>query len=54
MLIIALSRQLHMKDLLSHPLGPLPWALANGDGSLWKTNNNLIKTMYLDMYIKLD
>ena len=39
MLIIALSRQLHMKDLLSHPLGPLPWALANGDGSLWKTNN---------------
>ena len=39
MLIIAQSRQLHMKDLLSHPLGPLLWALANGDGSLWKTNN---------------
>ena len=38
MLIIAQSRQLHMKGVLSHPLGPLLWALANGDGSLWKTN----------------
>ena len=28
-----------MKDVLLHPLGPLLWALANGDGSLWKTNN---------------
>ena len=32
MLIIAQDRQLHMKDVLSHPLGPLLWALANGDG----------------------
>ena len=32
MLIIAQSRQLHMKDVLSHPLGPLLWALAKGDG----------------------
>ena len=36
MLIIAQSRLLHMKDVLSHPLGPILWALANGDGSLWK------------------
>ena len=29
-----------MKDVLSHPLGPLLWALANG--SLWKTNNAVL------------
>ena len=27
-----------MSNVLSHPLGPLPWALANGDGTLRKTN----------------
>ena len=27
-----------LKDVLAHPLGPLPWALANADGSLRKTN----------------
>ena len=27
-----------MRDVLAHPLGPLPWALANADGSLRKTN----------------
>ena len=27
-----------MKQVLSHPLGPIPWALANGDGSLRKTD----------------
>ena len=42
MLNIAQSRQLHMKDVLSHPLGPLLWALANGDGSLWKTNKAVL------------
>ena len=26
-----------MIDVLSHPLGPLPWVLANGDGTLRKT-----------------
>ena len=25
-------------DILAHPLSPLPWALANADGSLRKTN----------------
>ena len=33
MLIVAQSSQLHMKDVLSHPLGPLLWVLANSDGS---------------------
>ena len=37
MLIIAQSRQLHMKDVLSHTLGPLLWALDNGDVSLRRT-----------------
>ena len=27
-----------MKDVLSHSLGPLLWALAKDDGSLQKTN----------------
>ena len=27
-----------MKDVLQHPLGPLPWSLANCDGSMKKTN----------------
>jgi len=27
-----------MNDVLAHPLGPLPWAIANGDGTLRKTN----------------
>ena len=27
-----------MKDVLKHPLGRLPWALANCDGTLKKTN----------------
>jgi len=34
MIIIAETRQLKMKEVLSHPLGPLPWALASADGSL--------------------
>ena len=36
--IIAENRQLHMKDVLCHPMGPLPWALSSVDGSLRKTS----------------
>ena len=36
--LIAQSRKLEMRDVLSHPLGPLPWALSNGDGTMKKTN----------------
>ena len=36
--IIAENRQLHMKDVLWHPMGPLPWALFSVDGSLRKTS----------------
>ncbi|CAH3137149.1 unnamed protein product, partial [Porites lobata] len=38
MVIIAENRQLHMRDVLCHPLGPLPWALSVVDGSLRKTS----------------
>lgn len=38
MILVAESRNVNMKDVLSHPLGPLPWALANTDGTLRKTN----------------
>lgn len=38
MIIIAQSRKIPIKEVLAHPLGPLPWSLANSDGSLRKTN----------------
>ena len=38
MIVVAQSRAIDMKQVLSHPLGPIPWALANGDGSLRKTD----------------
>lgn len=34
MTIVSKSRNLHIKDVLAHPLGPLPWSLSNPDGSL--------------------
>ena len=34
MIVIAEARQLSMKEVLSHSLGPLPWSLAAPDGSL--------------------
>ena len=38
MILVAESRKVNMRDVLAHPLGPLPWSLANPDGSLRKTN----------------
>ena len=38
MILVAESRQVNMRDVLVHPLGPLPWALANTDGTHRKTN----------------
>lgn len=32
MILIAEHRKLNMLDVFSHPLGPLPWSLANPDG----------------------
>ena len=48
MTAISQSRNLDMKKVLSHSLGPIPWSLATSDGTLRKTNkavlsNNLEK-----------
>ena len=38
MTVNAECRNLQMSEVLAHPLGPLPWTLANPDGTLRKTN----------------
>ena len=48
MAVISYSRNLDMKEVLSHPLGSIPWSLATADDTLRKTNkavlsNNLEK-----------
>ena len=40
MIIIAEDKTLKMNNVLSHPLGLLPWALASFDGSMRRTNCN--------------
>jgi hypothetical protein len=37
MILIGQTRKLDMKDILSHRLGPIPWALATPEGTLRKT-----------------
>ena len=39
---VAGSRHLQMSEVLPHPLGPLPWALANGDGTPRKKNKTAL------------
>ena len=50
MIVIAQGRELDMRNVLSHPLGPIPWSLANENGLLRKTDkarlmNSLGKTI---------
>ena len=40
--LVASSRKMNMKDVLQHPLGPLPWSLANCNGSMKKTNKAVL------------
>jgi len=42
MILVAQSWDLNISAVLAHPLALLPWALANGDGSLWKTNKAIL------------
>ena len=35
---MAQRRNLEMREILTHPLGPLPWSLSTPDGLLRKTN----------------
>ena len=37
LIIIAQSRDLDLREVFSYSLGPVPWPLASGDGSLCKT-----------------
>ena len=38
MVLVANSRNLHMRQVHQHPLCPLPWSLVNSDGTMKKTN----------------
>ena len=38
MIVIAECINFQMSEVLAHPLAPLPWTLANPDGTLRKTN----------------
>lgn len=42
--VMAQGRNLKMGDILSHPLGPLPWSLSTPDGLLRKTNKSSLAT----------
>ena len=42
MVLVAEKRNSQMREVLNHPLGPLPWSLANIDGSLRKTNKSVL------------
>ena len=42
MILVGESRSVNMKDVLVHPLGPLPWVLVNADESLRKTNKDAL------------
>ena len=43
-IVMAQGKSLKMEDILSHPLGPLPWALSTSDRLLRKTNKASLAT----------
>ena len=50
MVLVSQSRDLNIKEVLSHPLGPIPWALATPEGLRRTTSkstlaNELIKLL---------
>ena len=52
LILVASSKNLHIREVLKHPLGSLPWSLANADGTVKKTNKSTL-TRYLKKMIKL-
>ena len=44
-IVMAQECSFQMEDILSHPLGPLPWALSTPDGLLRKTNKATLATI---------
>ena len=57
MAAISQSRNLDMKEVLSHPLGPIPWSLATSDCTLRKTNkavlSNSLETESMKKFLKI-
>ena len=51
---MAESRNLLMSEVLSHPLGPLPWSLASPDGNIRKTNKAALGNHLKKNYQPLD
>jgi len=41
-MLIAESRKVNMEEMFMYPLGVIPWALANSDGTMKKTNKALL------------
>ena len=48
LLVIAQSRQMDLRHLLTHELGLFPWSLATSDGSLAKTNKAALSKLLED------
>ena len=48
LLVIGQSRQIDLRDLLTHELGPVPWSLATYDGSLAKTKTSALAKLLED------
>ena len=48
LLVIGQSRQMDLRQLLVHELGPLPWSLALFDGALVKTNKATLPKLLED------
>ena len=42
MVLIATSRNLDMREVLKHAVGPSPWVLSNCDGTLKKANKSIL------------
>ena len=45
MAVISHSRNFDMKEVLSNPLGPIPWSLATADDTLRKTNKAVLSNI---------
>lgn len=50
MVLIATSRKVDIKSVLTHLLGPLPWSLGNCDGTLKKTSKSTLAGQLGKMY----
>ena len=46
--LLAQTRQMNMREVLSHPLGPLPWVLATTFGTLVKTAKSTLLPLLTD------